>query len=77
MPLIASRSVSAVANGSHRLSADGHNDPSEVDAVVIETEGSLSAIKTKSASLEALEKVGVDVNRDIGDRGVLIGGESQ
>lgn len=43
----------------------GFTEPSEVDAVVIETEGSLSVLGKNAASAEALERVGVDANGQI------------
>jgi uncharacterized membrane protein YcaP (DUF421 family) len=43
---------------------NGIADPDDVDAVVIESEGSLSVLKKNAASQEDLARAGVEVSRD-------------
>jgi uncharacterized membrane protein YcaP (DUF421 family) len=47
----------------------GHAQPGEIDAVVLETEGSLSVLKSDAASAEALERLGVDVRVGVANTG--------
>ena len=46
----------------------GVAEPGEVDAVVIETEGSLSVLPKNASSLDALDRVGVSTNGSLGTR---------
>ncbi|GAA4447712.1 DUF421 domain-containing protein [Novipirellula rosea] len=46
----------------------GAAEPSEVDAVVIETEGSLSVLTKNASSLDALDRVGVSTSGSLGRR---------
>lgn len=41
----------------------GITEPASVDAVVIETEGSLSVMKDNAASVDALQELGINTNR--------------
>jgi len=53
----------------------GMTEPSEVDAVVIETEGSLSVLKQSAATRDALAQLGVEVSDELGETATLqIGG---
>jgi uncharacterized membrane protein YcaP (DUF421 family) len=49
----------------------GMTEPSEVDAVVIETEGSLSVLKQSAATREALAELGVEVSDELGETAAL------
>ena len=44
------------------------SDPQEVDAVVLETEGSLAVLRKGAATTEALDKLGVHVSGEVGSR---------
>ncbi|WP_442508836.1 DUF421 domain-containing protein [Novipirellula sp. SH528] len=46
----------------------GVAEPNEVDAVVIETEGSLSVLAKNASSLDALDRVGVSTSGSLGNR---------
>ncbi|WP_201767102.1 DUF421 domain-containing protein [Novipirellula maiorica] len=46
----------------------GVAEPSDVDAVVIETEGSLSVMTKNASSLESLDRVGVSTSGSLGER---------
>ncbi|GAA5507915.1 DUF421 domain-containing protein [Novipirellula caenicola] len=46
----------------------GVAEPSDVDAVVIETEGSLSVMTRNASSLQSLDRVGVSTHDSLGER---------
>ena len=46
----------------------GVAEPNEVDAVVIETEGSLSVLAKNASTLDALDRVGVSTSGSLGER---------
>ncbi len=48
------------------MRGQGFTEPGEVDAVVMETEGTLAVLKGDAATLEKLSQLGVNVERPIG-----------
>jgi len=55
----------------------GMTEPAQVDAVVIETEGSLSVLRDSAATRKSIAQLGVDVSDELGERAPLANGEDQ